>query len=609
MTVDTFRPYGDPIVVTGGSYNFDVTKWCAKDYKAVKNAETAMWDVVEKVYVAQAGEEKYESLQEAVENATNGATITFLADIEQVDGVLITDKNLIVDLNNKTFTVTNGANTNNRNFKINGSSVVTIKNGTMVAAGDMTSGAYGTVRTEDSANVTLNNVKSYSYRGYGLNIKANTGTTITINDSEIYAQYSGGVEAAGGEIVLNNVKIIQEGVYSSGAWCSVAIGVNGGGKVTVKSGEYSAAAIATDSNAAQGTWVTYVMSSGGTLEINGGTFNGTVAETAAAANACGLICADTKAVVNIYDGTFNSNGAILDMRNNTGGSPNPVATLYGGTFSADPTVSGLYSSNLIKVAEGKEAYEENGVWKVGEEGIRSWAEFTETLAAGETELKLQADITYEANYQLQKAVTIDLNEYSMTLPMINIHTKTTVKNGTINGKVYARKNSDIVFDNVKFSGAVADNLSTEGHLAIQGGCKSLYAKDCLFSPTSVSGSQTKPLSFEGGSTQIKFENCEFKSSPYKKQVYLNSLSATGTIDFTNCNFNNKTPNIMFAAACPLTNVTMSGTTKLSSVTFEINRAKEAVTDADLAYLQELIANNSFSSVRLFYAGGSSEYIR
>ena len=242
--------------------------------------------------------------------------------------------------------------------------------------------------------------------------------------------------------------------------------------------------------------------------------------------------------------------------------------------------------------------------------VASWDEFTAALAAGETDIKLTADIEYASNYQLQKSVTLNLGGYSMTLPMINIHTKTTIKNGTINGKVYARKNSEIVFNNVKFSGAVADNLSTEGHLAIQGGCKSLYAKDCLFSPTSVSGSQTKPLSFEGGSTIMKFEGCEFKSSPYKKQVYFNSLSATAKLDFTNCNFNNKTPNIMFAAACPLTNLTMSGTTKLSSVTLETNRAKDAVTAEDLAYLREsLIANNSMSSVRLFYAGGSSEYIR
>ena len=66
---------------------------------------------------------------------------------------------------------------------------------------------------------------------------------------------------------------------------------------------------------------------------------------------------------------------------------------------------------------------------------------------------------------------------------------------------------------------------------------------------------------------------------------------------------------MFAATCPLTNITMSGTTKLGSVTFEINRAKDAVTEAEWAHIKTLIANNSYSSVRVFYAGGSSEYIR
>ncbi|MBO5922726.1 MAG: hypothetical protein J6Q48_10125, partial [Bacteroidaceae bacterium] len=156
--------------------------------------------------------------------------------------------------------------------------------------------------------------------------------------------------------------------------------------------------------------------------------------------------------------------------------------------------------------------------------VATWDEFTKALVDNEPKIKLTDNIEYSANYQLQKDVVIDLNGKSMTLPMINIHNKVTIKNGTINGKVYARKNSNITFENVTFSGAVSDNLSTEGHLAIQGGCTTLYAKDCLFSPTSVSGSQTKPVSFEGGSTNMKFEGCEFKSSPYKKQVYFNSLS-------------------------------------------------------------------------------------
>jgi hypothetical protein len=34
-TVDTIRPYGDPIVVNGGTFNFDPTNWLASGYKAV----------------------------------------------------------------------------------------------------------------------------------------------------------------------------------------------------------------------------------------------------------------------------------------------------------------------------------------------------------------------------------------------------------------------------------------------------------------------------------------------------------------------------------------------------------------------------------------------
>ncbi len=347
---DDVYNYGGSIIVKGGTYKFE-PDFLADGYKAVKNAD-GKWEVVAKTYVAQIGDDKYESLNEAVAAVQNDQTITFLSDVEQADGVILTDKNITVDLNGKTFTVSEGASTNNRNFKINGSSIVTIKNGIMIAAGELTSGAYGTVRAEGDAVVNLEAVKLYSYRGHGLNVKANTGTKVNIKDSEIYSQYSGGVEAAGGRIELTNVKIDQKGVYSGAAWCSVAIGVNGGGEVVVNSGEYNAATITTDANAAQGTWVAYVMSSGGTLEINGGTFNATVAETANAANACGVICADRAAVVNINGGIFNSNGAILDMRNNVGTLPNPVATLQGGNFSANPTVSGLYSSNLIKVADG-----------------------------------------------------------------------------------------------------------------------------------------------------------------------------------------------------------------------------------------------------------------
>lgn len=64
MTVDTIRPYGDPIVVKGGSFNFDPTNWLAEGLAAVKNAETNMWDI--KTPAASVGGEEYVTIEEAI---------------------------------------------------------------------------------------------------------------------------------------------------------------------------------------------------------------------------------------------------------------------------------------------------------------------------------------------------------------------------------------------------------------------------------------------------------------------------------------------------------------------------------------------------------------
>ena len=245
--------------------------------------------------------------------------------------------------------------------------------------------------------------------------------------------------------------------------------------------------------------------------------------------------------------------------------------------------------------------------------VASWDEFTAALAAGEDYIKLTEDITYAKSYDLKKNVKLDLGGKSLEISdpslMLNIHSVATIKNGTIKGKVYARTNSNITFDGVTFGGSINGGGSIEASLQIQGACN-VYAKNCSFNATNSNSTKSRPLSIQSTSSgTYKFEGCSFKSNTNQNQVYVNPLGGTATLDFTNCNFNSKTPNIMLAAAYPFTNVTMTGTTKLSSVTLEINRAKDAVTADDLAYLRTLIANNSFSSVRVFYAGGSSEYIR
>ena len=85
--------------ITGGSFNKNPTDWEIKihpDYKPVEG-ENGIWSVVAKAYVAQLGETKYESLQEAIDACVAGDnTITLLADIaedvtiKQVEGVNVT---------------------------------------------------------------------------------------------------------------------------------------------------------------------------------------------------------------------------------------------------------------------------------------------------------------------------------------------------------------------------------------------------------------------------------------------------------------------------------------------------------------------------------------
>ena len=327
-------------------------------YEIVK--ENGCYGVVEKTdAVAKIGETEYASLQDAVDAAADGNVITVITDVEQTDGILIKDKKITLDLNGKTFKVTEGSSTSSRNILVNGNSLVIIKNGTLIAGGDINSGAYGTVRTEGTAQVTLQDLKLYNYRGNGLNVKAVTGTTVNILNTEIYSQYGGGIEAAGANITLDNVKVDQKGMWTA-PYNSMAISVNGGGTVTVNSGTYSTEPLAAEDAYNQGTshgsWAAGVLNSGGTLIINGGTFtNGNYGEDSFATAARGLILADTGANIQINGGVFNALKGIVDIQNNLGdASKNPTGIIAGGTFSADPT------NSYVTIADGYIVSGENG---------------------------------------------------------------------------------------------------------------------------------------------------------------------------------------------------------------------------------------------------------
>lgn len=365
------------------------------------------------------------TLQAAINGAVEGETITFVADVESTDGFVITDKKITIDLDGNTFTVSEGAGTNNRNFKINGSSVVTIKNGTMIAAGDYSSGAYGTIRTEGSAKVTLDNVKLYNYRGNGLNVKALSGTTVTINRSEVYSEYGGGIESAGGVIELNDVTVEQKGMYTA-PYNSMAISVNGGGTVTVNSGAYSTECLtaeeANNQGSSHGPWCAGVLNSGGTLIIKGGTFsNDNYGDNSLATNARGLLLADTGANIQIEGGDFNAMAKIIDIQNNLGdATKNPKATLKGGTYSSNP----LTYNGLISLAEGYVVKETDSKFKVFEYrpaakvGNTEYGSIEEAIAnwTNNATLTLLSDVTLSDVVTLKSTEhhILNLSTYTMT---------------------------------------------------------------------------------------------------------------------------------------------------------------------------------------------------
>ena len=344
---------GEP-VINGGAFDGEDIFDNINDEYEVTTDENGM-TVVVKLSVAKVGDVTYGSVRAAIEAVENGGVIVLIQNINFVDEANAVngnavfydgDKSFTIDLNGFTFT----GNTSNVVFRFQkaegAENTITIKNGTVIAGANSWSAISVGSSTETITNIVLDNLTVQSEKANDIAIRARAGSNFVINNCTVTAINGAGcIVAGGGNVELNNVTANQYGVYN---WNSVVLGISGGAKMVVNSGSYTS----DPEGNAKGNWVAYIMSSGGTLEINDGTFTGTVAETANASNACGLICADRAAIVNINGGTFNSNGAILDMRNNVGTLPNPTATIAGGKFSADPTVSGLYSSNLISVAAG-----------------------------------------------------------------------------------------------------------------------------------------------------------------------------------------------------------------------------------------------------------------
>ena len=340
--------------------------------------------------------------------------------------------NCTIDLNDKTLSADTGNSVLRFNLTGSGATsdvTLTLKNGTVVAGANtwcavMSAGIEGAKAILDIQDVTIENSKPGD-----LAVKAwDNGVVKAENVTIIATNSAGGFYAVGGEIILDNCIVNQEGLHTA-PYMSMALAVSGNGKMTVNSGTYSSEPTAADEGYNQGTshgsWTAGVMNSGGTLIINGGTFtNGNFGDDALATAARGLLMADTGAKIEINGGTFNALKAILDVTNNLGdASRNPSVTLAGGDYSADPTVSGLHGSNLITVTEGKSLVEgTNGRWTiaspVAKVGTTTYYSIDAAITnwTNNTTLTLLADVTLTDVVKIKstEARTLDLGTYTMT---------------------------------------------------------------------------------------------------------------------------------------------------------------------------------------------------
>ena len=218
----------DAIKLLGGTYNKDVQSLLADGSVSVEQGGT----YVVSTFYAQVGETKYASLQEAINAATAGQTVTLIRDVDMTPlngnrilrGIEIGEgKNVVLDMNGHSIL---GVNANGGNIEVT-SGKLTLK--------DSKENSIGRIYTETPYNVSGS---SFYY----------STPIVNVTDGE-FVMESGHIYTVIPENTAGN------GQYGVGAWGSSKVIINGG---TIESGWY---AIAGNGNETKST----------TITINGGT--------------------------------------------------------------------------------------------------------------------------------------------------------------------------------------------------------------------------------------------------------------------------------------------------------------------------------------------------
>ena len=370
--------------------------------------------------VAKVGNDKYETLQAAVNAATTeNSTVTLLKDVTE-DITIPTGVTAMLDLSGKTLTNKAGKHT------------ITVENGGKLNISD--SVGTGVVDNTSHGKAAIYNKGEVTLNGGTFERSAEKGT---------YSPYSDGRNswytiANYGTMEINTgVTVENAGGYSSmirnggdvTADCNLTIegGNFAGGVNTVKNDSFGVLTIngGNFSNTAQ-----YVIMNWNKAEITAGTFQ--TLDTASAVLFTSAYGADDNTVgeLTISGGEFKHASDTQEMivdhydESNSG-----AAAVTGGRFDAD--ISKYIPSDYVQSADGtvEKLGESNAVAKVGDTYYKTLADAV--TAADNATVTLLKDVTANVTIPADKTITLNLN--GMTLTNVDDHTILNNGNLTITG--------------------------------------------------------------------------------------------------------------------------------------------------------------------------------
>ncbi len=466
------------VAISGGTFTTAVPEdYCADGFIPTQN-EDGTYGVKIGTYVAETNGVKYESLEEAINAATRGKTVTMLADTRE--NVTIS-KNLILDLNG--FTINGG--------QVKGKATVMIDNA-RVTIMDSSAGQTGTIMREDTAENSGDSsyyvIDIQGKNGFlkftGGNVKNDSGivgvkgaSLVRLGDDSVAGAYPT-LTINGGTFTQNNfvaIKVDRGTLHFVGGVITSAnsYAVENWNNAYIKGGTV---------NGTVSSWVYSTGAAFSKLEISGGTVNGNVASVNYDS------AADKQARIFVTGGTVT--GTLGTYTYTNGLVPTDEAAMAtievtAGSFEKDPAKYVVEGSAVKTNDDGTFGVEKAYLAKVGDTSYYTMDEaFHAALNSGETLYLLRDYTTGTEQNSGSKNLTIDLGGHTWTYTgkdtscaafEINYSDVTlTVKNGTVisnsmvglipsamSGSI-TYNNSALVFENVTMTANGRSGIETNG---------------------------------------------------------------------------------------------------------------------------------------------------